>query len=206
MFLIIKQDGRDVSRSAGESFSDKILILNCLVFWKGKDYSISEGRIYEEARRREAGIYIWFLEWALKWWQKSIYKVMNINEHQVHQFILLHHAESWDTSLLQTHRTKQKFLDFIRTNFVWRSTKTRNKESSERIHKICHACINRTPPRNISKIKIGWLRYWHGNSIKIHQDDFVSKINTRQLKLCLLIQFSIWRALPRYIESNFLSV
>ena len=147
------------------------------------------------------------ISWALKWWQKSIYKVMNINEQSIkfinsYFFIIMPKVERYSQ--------KTKLSDFITTNFVftvWKEGASKQGiKTSEGIHKICHACINRTPPRHFPNQN---QRYWHGNSIKIHQESrwFCVKNQHKAddlaclqllLKLCLLIQFSIGRALmPR---------
>lgn len=147
------------------------------------------------------------ISWALKWWQKSIYKVMNINEQSIkfinsYFFIIMPKVERYS-------QNKTFWLHYNKLCLYSLKGKEHQKQgikTSEGIHKICHACINRTPPRHFPNQN---QRYWHGNSIKIHQESrwFCVKNQHKAddlaclqllLKLCLLIQFSIGRALmPR---------
>ena len=76
---------------------------------------------------------------------------------------------------IHLHYSQQNFLDFIKTNFglSGRGNKEHIRNSLFCVCHISHAaeCINRTPPRNIPKIKIIWCTVLssticHGNSIK----------------------------------------
>ena len=107
---------------------------------------------------------------------------------------------------IHLHYSQQNFLDFIKTNFglSGRGNKEHIRNSLFCVCHISHAeCINRTPPRNIPKIKIIWCTVLssticHGNSIKMLPSRWYCVKNQcvfsavyRLLRLCLLIQFSI---------------